>query len=234
METPHPSRISRREALRWIITASASVAALKYGALAENLPAPVKGQPSVPTFREPITPPQVSTATGYGTDPNLMKDYKPGDVWPLTMNEHERRTAAALCDVIIPADEESPSASQLHVEDFIDEWISAPYENHAKDRAIITAGLAWMDAESQRRFSKNFVELSERQKTKICDDIAWTGNVKPEFMEPAKFFNQFRNLASGGFYTTPEGMKDLKYVGNVPLASFEGPPPEALRKAGLI
>ena len=53
-------------------------------------------------------------------------------------------------------------------------------------------------------------------------------------MEPAKFFNYFPNLASGGFYTTPEGMKDLKYVGNVPLASFEGPPPEALRKAGLI
>ena len=179
METPHPSRISRREALRWIITASASVAALKYGALAENLPAPVKGQPSVPTFREPITPPQASNAAGYGTDPNLMKDYKPGDVWPLTMNEHQRRTTAALCDVIIPADEESPSASQLHVEDFIDEWISAPYENHAKDRAVITAGLAWMDAESQRRFSKNFVELSEREKTKICDDVAWTGNAKP-------------------------------------------------------
>jgi len=28
-------------------------------------------------------------------------------------------------------------------------------------------------------------------------------------------------------------MKDLGYVGNVPLARFEGPPPELVRKLGL-
>ena len=36
-----------------------------------------------------------------------------------------------------------------------------------------------------------------------------------------------------GFYTTPVGRKDLQYVGNVPLKSFDGPPIEALKKAGL-
>jgi hypothetical protein len=29
------------------------------------------------------------------------------------------------------------------------------------------------------------------------------------------------------------GMKDIGYVGNVPLATFDGPPIEALKKAGL-
>jgi hypothetical protein len=28
-------------------------------------------------------------------------------------------------------------------------------------------------------------------------------------------------------------MKDLNYIGNVPLEKFDGPPPEALKKAGL-
>jgi hypothetical protein len=28
-------------------------------------------------------------------------------------------------------------------------------------------------------------------------------------------------------------MKDIGYVGNVPLASFDGPPTEVLRKLGL-
>jgi len=233
METPQPTRISRRDALRWIVTATASVSVLKYGAFADGV-VPVKGQPSTPTFRQPVVQPGAVTGMGYGTDPDLQKDYKPGDVWPLTMTEEQRRTAAALSDVIIPADEESPSASQLHVEDFIDEWISAPYEGHAEDRAIVIGGLAWIDTESEKRFSKKFVELSDGQKTDICDDIAWTAVAKPEFMEPAKFFNKFRNLTSGGFYTTPEGMKDVKYMGNVPLAKFDGPPPEALRKVGLI
>jgi hypothetical protein len=40
-------------------------------------------------------------------------------------------------------------------------------------------------------------------------------------------------LTVGGFYTTPEGMRDLGYVGNVALARFDGPPPEVLRKVGL-
>ena len=234
MDTPSPSRISRRDALRWIVTASASVSLLKYGAFGDNAPS-VKGQPSAsPSNREPVVGPPTTTATGYGTDPDLLKEYKPGDIWPLTMTEDQRRTTAALCDVIIPADEESPSASQVHVDDFIDEWISAPYPANVEDRAKILAGLAWFDAESHRRFSKNFADLSEHDKTNICDDVAWAEKAKPEFKEAAKFFNQFRNLASGGFYSTPEGMKDLKYVGNVPLASFDGPPPEALRKAGLL
>ena len=49
----------------------------------------------------------------------------------------------------------------------------------------------------------------------------------------AKFFAKFRDLTAGGFYTTPVCMKDIGYVGNTPLAKFDGPPLEALRKAGL-
>jgi hypothetical protein len=32
----------------------------------------------------------------------------------------------------------------------------------------------------------------------------------------------------GGFYTTPEGWRDIQYAGDVPLVTFEGPPPEVL------
>ena len=49
----------------------------------------------------------------------------------------------------------------------------------------------------------------------------------------AKFFARFRDLTATGFYTSPVGMKDIGYVGNTPLAQFEGPPPEVLRKLGL-
>ena len=43
----------------------------------------------------------------------------------------------------------------------------------------------------------------------------------------------FHNLTAGGFYTTPEGWKDIGYVGNVALAEFPGPPPEVLKHLGL-
>ena len=49
----------------------------------------------------------------------------------------------------------------------------------------------------------------------------------------ARFFARYRDLTAGGFYTTPEGMKDIGYTGNVQLASYPGPSPAALKQLGL-
>jgi hypothetical protein len=206
-------RMDRRTALKWMLAAAASTA---------FNPQLARGQAAVPA------------AQGYGTDPDLLKHYQPGDLWPLTFTEAQRRTAAALSDVIIPADSESPAASAVGVVDFIDEWISAPYPGQQADRAIVLPGLAWIDAEAVKRFAQPFVELTEPQKTAICDDICYAPAAKPEFKEGARFFATYRNLTSGGFYSTPEGRKDLRYIGNMPLAQFDGPPPEVLRQAGLL
>ena len=72
------------------------------------------------------------------------------------------------------------------------------------------------------RFTTTFAKLSATQMSAIADDIV---------ADP--FFVRYRALTAGGFYTTPVGMKDLKYVGNVALTTFEGPPVEVLKKLGL-
>jgi len=206
--------MDRRDAVRWMLTAAASVVFLEQ--YAAGGPAPAAVAPA-----------------GYGTDPDLVRDFKPGDLWPLTLTAAQHRTVAALCDVIIPADGKSPSASALKVPDFIDEWISAPYPAQIADRKVILDGLGWLEAESQRRFGANFPELAVVQQLKICDDICHLPDAKPEYKPAARFFNKFRDLTAGGFYTTPEGMKDIGYVGNVPLPAFEGPPPAVLKQLGL-
>jgi hypothetical protein len=208
------SRINRRSAIKWLLAATAAVPLWDPRAFAADGETPTPG-------------------SGYGTDPDLMKVYKPGDLWPLTFTEEQRATAAALCDVIIPADSSGPAASAVGVQDFIDEWISAPYPLHDADRKTIVDGLAWLDAESRTRFGNDFVNLVARQKNALCADIAHSLKAKPELRQGAQFFNRFRQLTAGGYYTTPEGMKDIGYVGNVALAAFAGPPPEALRILGL-
>ena len=55
----------------------------------------------------------------------------------------------------------------------------------------------------------------------------------PEFEHGARFFAKFRNLTMGGYYTTDIGAKDIGYVGNVALQTFDGPPPEVLKKLGI-
>ena len=209
--------MDRRTTIKWMFAAAATVPTLRvHGYTAEPLARDVAG-----------------TQAGYGTDPKLMQEWKPGGPWPLTLGVQARLATAALCDLIIPADDHSPAASAVGVVDFIDEWISAPYPQQRGDRDIILPGLEWLGAESQRRFGKAFAALDEKQKSAIADDICSPARARPEFAKAAKFFSKFRDLTAGGFYTTPVGMKDIGYTGNVPLDKFDGPPLEALKKAGL-
>ncbi len=209
--------MDRRTSIKWMLAASASLPALKGVVVhaAETTGSAVVAKP-------------------YGTDPDLLRTYKPGDLWPLTLTAEQRATATALSDLIIPADATSPGASQVGVIDFIDEWISAPYEVNRTDRKMVLAGLEWMNEESARRFSRPFALLSIADQRQICDDICYVPKAAPQFADAAKFFARYRDLTAGGFYTTPEGRKDLQYVGNVALARFDGPPPEVLKKAGLL
>lgn len=202
-------RVDRRTAIKWVLAAGVAVQ-LPSMSLATAAPA----------------------AIGYGKDPDLLKIYQSNSLWPLTLSKPQRASAAVLCDLIIPADETSPAASTLGVVDFLDEWISAPYEASQRDRAVILEGLAWLDAESQRRFKKDFVSSAGTQRATICEQISVV-NSPAELSNPVAFFARYRALTAGGFYTTPLGMKDLNYVGNVALTKFDGPPPEVLRKLGL-
>ena len=137
-----PFRVDRRTAMKWVAMAS-----------------------TLPWLQRPaIGTAAPASGKGYGTDPRLNRVYKPGELWPLTLPPFMRQAAAALCDIIIPADEHSPSASSVGVVDFIDEWISAPYEAQRTDRRTILEGLGWLEIESKRRFRKFFVDLSPAQK----------------------------------------------------------------------
>lgn len=204
-------RLDRRTAIKWMLAASATIAVADRAAL----------------FAAPAT-------KGYGTDALLNHEYPPGAFWPLTMTDAQRHTAAALCGAIIPAEGTVPSAADLRVHDFIDEWISSPYSDQKNDREIVLNGLGWIDGEALRRFGKKFTDLEAKQINVICDDLCHAPDAKPEHAQGAKFFAKFRDLTAGGFFSTPEGMKDIGYIGNMPLAEFKGPPPEVLKKLGLV
>jgi hypothetical protein len=212
--------MDRRTTIKWMLAASASLPFLQ-------------GCAAVARRVVFSTTAHIPTAKGYGTDPKLLDAYKPGELWPLTFTPDQRRTATVLCDLIIPADDTSPSASAVGVVDFLDEWISAPYKSQQHDRKSVLDGLQWLDRESAQRFAKTFTALSDAQQKTICDDICHAAQAKPQFAEAAKFFARYRDLTAGGFYTTPQGRKDLQYVGNTPLKSFDGPPLEVLKKVGL-
>lgn len=218
-----PTPLSRRHAMQWVLAAVA-VSTLPRGTRQAAFASPKQETAS----HEKAGDPQ-----GYGADPKLAAEHKPGDFWPLTMTAAQRETAGALADVVIPADELGPAASEVGVVAMIDEWISAPYARQKNDRPIVLDGLEWMNAESERRFARQFAALSPGQKQQICDDICHAPSASPQFQKAANFFNEFRNLTASAYYATPAGWKAIGYVGNTPLVSFDGPPPEVLQILGV-
>ncbi len=205
-------RLSRREAIRWVVAAAAVTPFLSDIELAGAVAAPSGGR-------------------GYGLDPDMLKGEVP---WERTMTAAQLKLTGALADIILPrVNERSPSASEVKVPDFIDEWISAPYPEQRRSREIVLEGLVWMDAEAERRYGRNFVELTWAESTAVCDDICFFPKVDSKYTQGARFFSHFRNLCLGGYYTTDVGMRDAGYVGNLPMISFPGPPPEVLKRLGI-
>ena len=49
----------------------------------------------------------------------------------------------------------------------------------------------------------------------------------------AAFFTRFRDFTASGFWSTEMGWKDLRYLGNVPVMTWNGCPPAALDKLGV-
>src|SRR3954464_979788 len=198
------NQLSRREALKRVIGLSIALSALEMPAFANT---PVRG---------------------IGTDPNLLKKEIP---WPLVLTDAEMKTVKVLGDIIIPADENGPEASAVGVADFINEWVSAPYEQQQDDLTLFRQGFVWLDAESQKRFGKIFVNAAPEQQIAIIDDVVAEGT--PARRAAFNFFKVFRGCVAGGYYSTPIGWKAIGYIGNVPMAEYPGPPPEVLKHLGL-
>ncbi len=84
--------------------------------------------------------------------------------WPLTLSDNQRAVVKICAGLMLPADAHSPSAATLPIDAFVDEWVSAPYQQQQRDRHIILSGLAWLDAEAQQRFHADFQHIEDDQR----------------------------------------------------------------------
>lgn len=216
---PEAASPSRRTTLKWL------------GAVMAAAPLAACGESPSSGLAWPVPAPL--TGPGYGRDPNMLEPSYP---WPLTMTRDELMAVAALVDLILPEEDGLASGSGAGIPAFLDEWISAPYPDQQKDRALILPGLAWLDAESMARSGRRFAHADLAAQKAIADDIAFRDRVKPGLEKPAEFFGRVRSLALGAWFTTAGGWDYLGYLGNRPASGdYAGPTPEALEHlAGVL
>jgi hypothetical protein len=202
-ETPHiyEPRVDRRTALTWVGIVGAAAAA---GSTVVACAPKVGGQ----------------QAKGYGTDPNLVKP-APAP-WARVMTAGQLQAAAAVADHVLPASGSAPAASALGIPDFLNEWVSAPYPDQVKDAKMILPALDRLRSRALGDYGKEPTLLTAAQRAALMAPLA-----DPKGRDIA-VFKRLRRLVIGAYYTTPQGFKDIGYIGNVARAKDPGPSAEVM------
>lgn len=204
--------MDRRKYLKTLALGTVSTAALL-----QQSCAPAENKPTATT----ISPPTIDR-----TPDELARDNKlMGERF---FDDHEMKTISVLCDIIIPKDETSGSASEAQVPEFI-EFIVKDMPHH---QVPLRGGIKWLDLQCAKRFNKSFADSSSKEQLEIVDNIAWPEKAKPDMQQGVAFFNKMRDLTACGFFTSKIGIKDLGYAGNTPN-QWNGVPEDVLTQYGV-
>ena len=136
---------------------------------------------------------------------------------------HAYKTLQALCQTIIPSDEDAKGAIEAGAPEFIDLITS---ENRDYQVAL-GGGLMWLDNTCMDRYGKVYLECAPEQQKEVLDLIAYRKNAKqdPSLGQGIEFFAFLRKLTADGFFTSEIGVEYLGYIGNTFLKDFPGCPP---------
>lgn len=223
-----PRRISRRTAIMWVVAVVPAAAGAKL----------LFDRAAVVDWPEKEW--AVPAGPGYGKDPSLLEPAP----WPNLLSDDQRATLATICDLIVPNDGISISASEAGVIDFVDEWVSSPYETTQFHRTTILNGVTWFNSESMRRYGKDYYQATPDQQADLFRDtfgkLARDGasvlrkietRIDAESIRLAGvFLDTLHFLTVTGYYMTDAGRADIGYQGDkITTGDYEGPNDESLK-----
>jgi len=207
IEARSSTLLSRRELIRAALLASAATALGPLFSFSQAI-------------KSGLTPAaQGEDGSRFLSDPNWK---------PLFFNEHQNATLIALGEVIIPATD-TPGAKDALVNRFIDLLLSVQPVDFQKQ---FTDALTFMDAESQRQFEKNFVNLSAEDQASLLTPWAfarapshWTARNKSGEEAPdhaQRNFELLKALIVSAYYNSEIGQKELGWDGEITHGPYEG------------
>ena len=179
---------------------------------------------AIPLLAAGLSPSAVARATAAAERAMASADFTPA-----FFTLHEYATVRMLSELVIPRDGRSGGALDAGVPEFLDFIV----DDRPDMQTPIRGGLGWLDAESQTRFGREFVDLADAERRAILDDIAWPKKAKPAYSQGVTFFNRFRDLVASGFFSSRIGVEDLRYIGNQAIGEWAGCSPEALARLGV-
>jgi len=147
----------------------------------------------------------------------------PGGYSPKFFPVRQYETLRALCQAIIPEDEEGGGAIEAGAPEFIDLVTSENRELQLQ----LGGGIMWLDSTCSERYGKAYLECTPDQQKEILDLVAFRKNAEkfPRLGPGIEFFAILRKYTADGFFTSKIGIQYLAYRGNSYLSEFPGCPP---------
>lgn len=139
---------------------------------------------------------------------------------PAFLSAEQNENLIALSEAIVPG------STKAQVNRFIDLLLSVDTVEHKKNFAD---SLAVFEAESLKRFGKEFPSLDDRQKNMLLTDAAATpagesssGDRGKENLGLHGHFENLKGWVSGAYYSSEIGMRELGWTEDRVFASFPG------------
>lgn len=153
---------------------------------------------------------------------------------PTFFTEREFETVRMLTDYILPADDRGPSAAEVGVPEFIDFVMTDDLLGDPRERqTAMRGGLAWLDGQCRRAYGEPFTGCTDAQRRQMLDRIAYPEAAAPADGPGVAFFDRLRDYTAAGYFSSPEGVEDLGYLGNVAVQEWTGCPEAVHRHTGI-
>jgi gluconate 2-dehydrogenase gamma chain len=154
---------------------------------------------------------------------NAEKAAAAGSYMPKFFSPRQYETLRALCQTIIPPDQESGGAIEAGAPEFVDLLTSENKELQLQ----LGGGIMWLDSTCAERYGQTYLGCTPEQQKEILDLIAFRKKADefPRLRPGVEFFSTLRKFTADGFFTSEIGIKYLGYIGNTYLSDFPGCPP---------
>lgn len=148
----------------------------------------------------------------------------PTSPW-LSFSVEEARIVEAICDQIIPDDEEFPGAVWAGALNYIDRQLAGPLRKH---RPAYREGLEWLEKTSILRFGAGFSTLTDEAKVQLMSDVERGEGGNPEWPSALQmsFFRMVIDHTMQSYYGDPRHGGNKDQVGyrllGIPITCIRG------------
>lgn len=137
---------------------------------------------------------------------------------PEFLDQHQSATLEILAERIIPG------SSKAEVNRFIDLLLSVDTEDTQRE---FLASLSTFEAESLKRFSHPYKDLTEAQQNEILTSASTAERAQAAEGQPRQFtmrdhFENLKGWVGKAYYSSEVGMRELGWTGDVFFTSFPG------------